>query len=349
MSTYSFEPFVLASADDAAYRELWELDETIRAERLPDDPPIPLATFMGRNRNVPDFYEFTNLVVRASDTPGLVGMAAVGFDMSGQNGHMAQVELKIHAAHRRQGLGRQLLRFAAETAQARDRRLLLGFTASQIPAGAAFAEACGASPGLVERHSQLDLAAVDHVMLHSWQERAAERASGFELIFWDDGYPDELIEPFATLCDVMNSAPRGDLDVEDVQTTPAKLHSFVASLHGSGQQLWTLVARERATSQLVGFTELFLNPARPTIVGQGATCVRPEYRNLGLGRWLKAAMVKRLLRARPEARFIRTDNAETNAAMLAINVALGFQHFMDVTIWQVEVDKALAFGSRSAI
>jgi hypothetical protein len=35
--------------------------------------------------------------------------------------------------------------------------------------------------------------------------------------------------------------------------------------------------------------------------------------------------------------------------MLAINVALGFQHFMDVTIWQVEVDRALAFGSHSAI
>jgi GNAT superfamily N-acetyltransferase len=343
MADYSLEPFDPRAVDDTTFEQYWTFAETIRAERLPDDPPVPLQVLHGRYRGAPPYSQFAGALVRIAGGPP-VAAAIVGYDTSGENAHLANLELGVLAPHRRQGLGRRLLRFAAETARAADRRLLLGFSSSLVSAGEQFARAAGAAPGLEERHSQLVLADLDRAMLRQWQERAGERAADFELLSWESDYPEEHLAAFADLSETMNTAPRENLDVEDMKITPEKARQWLAMVRSSGLDVWTLVARERSTGALAGYTELFLHPERPSIVSQGATAVRPEYRNRGLGRLLKAAMLEKLLAERPQARFVRTDNAESNAPMLAINVALGFKPFMTVTIWQLEVEQALAFA-----
>jgi GNAT superfamily N-acetyltransferase len=69
------------------------------------------------------------------------------------------------------------------------------------------------------------------------------------------------------------------------------------------------------------------------------TAVYPEYRNKGLGRWLKAAMLDKVLKGRPQVKFVRTGNADSNAAMLKINNELGFRPYLANTLWQVEIDR----------
>lgn len=342
--SYSLEPFDPRAAADDALEEYWRFSEAMRAERLPDDPPVPLAALMGRYRNTPPHYQVAGLLARDPAAPGIVGAAMLSMDISGENAHLAQLDLNVLAGHRRRGLGRRLLAWAAEEAEGAGRRLLLGFSNSRVPAGEAMARASGARPGLEERHSQLDLAELDRGLLRAWQERAAERAAGFELLSWENSYPDEHIVAFADLANAMNSAPRGDLEVDDRTVTPEKARHWLAMVKGSGLNVWTTVARDTATGALAGYTELFVNPGRPSIVSQGATAVQPAYRNRGLGRWLKAAMLEKLLGDWPEARVVRTDNAESNAPMLAINVALGFRPFMTVTIWQLDTAQALAYA-----
>ena len=48
------------------------------------------------------------------------------------------------------------------------------------------------------------------------------------------------------------------------------------------------------------------NPNRPELLGQGMTGVFPQYRNRGLGRWLKAAMLDKVLKERPQVKYVRT-------------------------------------------
>jgi GNAT superfamily N-acetyltransferase len=333
-------------ADDLALAELWAFREVIRAERMPDDPPLLRESFVARTRNIPDFYHYEYQLMRAPGESEIVAACGFGYELTGENMHLAEADVEVLPGYRRRGLGRRLLGWAAAAAQAKGRRLLLGHSSDRVPAGAAFARAVGATPGLEERHSQLVLAELDRGMLRDWQEQAFERAPGYELIFWDNEYPEELIEPFAALCQVMNTAPRGDLEVEDFTITPEQLREYRRRRIAAGRFAWTMLAREQATGALAGYSELMFDRSRPTIVSQAATGVRPEHRGRGLGRWLKAAMLERLLAEHPEARLVRTDNAETNASMLAINVALGFQPYMTVTIWQVEVERALAFADR---
>ena len=114
----------------------------------------------------------------------------------------------------------------------------------------------------------------------------------------------------------------------------------------SGKQRWALYLRDRAGGGLAGFTETFWQPGRPHLVFQGNTGVFPAYRNRGLGRWLKAAMLDRVLRERPEARCVRTTNADSNAPMLRINQALGFKPHMAQTVWQMPAAALAAYLER---
>jgi mycothiol synthase len=69
----------------------------------------------------------------------------------------------------------------------------------------------------------------------------------------------------------------------------------------------------------------------------------PRYRNRGLGRWLKAAMLERVLDDRPEVKRVRTENADSNAPMLKINQELGFRHYFAEYDWQVSVESVKAY------
>jgi GNAT superfamily N-acetyltransferase len=106
-----------------------------------------------------------------------------------------------------------------------------------------------------------------------------------------------------------------------------------------GEQLWVLYSLDRANQKLVGWTEVAWNPNRPMLLNQGFTAVDAAYRNKGLGRWLKAAMMQKILEERQEVEFIRTRNANSNAPMLKINNEMGFKPYNALTAWQVNIDQ----------
>jgi RimJ/RimL family protein N-acetyltransferase len=180
-------------------------------------------------------------------------------------------------------------------------------------------------------------------LVRAWQAQARERATDFELGLWEGAYPEEELQDIVALFEVMNSAPRDQLEMEDWRVTPEHLRQMEKQNRARGTTRWTLYAREKSTRKFAGFTEVFWNSNRPQILNQGATGVFPHYRGKGVGRWLKAAMLDKVLRDRPHVRFIRTGNADSNAAMLEINNQLGFKPYISRCVWQVEREKVEAY------
>ena len=331
----TIEELDLAAVDDATLVQLAELSTIEERELAPDDPPVEVAEEADELRELPSFEERFLWVARDPDGR-LLGRATLEIEHREENHHLAQVALVVRPEARRGGVGRRLLDAVSERARAAGRTTLVTYGAARGD-GAAAARALGAEAVLDERISRLRTADLDRSLLESWVARAPERAAGYSLVSWDGACPDELLERFGTVMAVMNTAPRGDVDMEDEVFTPQLIQDFEASLERKGTTVWTVAARHDETGQLAGYTALFFPKHRPWYAEQGDTGVDPAHRNKGLGRWLKAANLLRLLDERPEVRAVDTGNATSNEPMLNINVALGFRPLVEIVTLQLKL------------
>lgn len=333
---FSLEAIDLSTADEAEGRAVSELFNQLRAEDLPEDPPVPFEEHLARWHNRPDYRRAFDWLVR--DEGGKpVGIAESDYDEVPENRHLMWFYIAVLPEFRRQGLGKQLLQRVAEMSEKADRPVWIAETSARIGAGEAFMRRIGAERGLEHKTNQLPIADLDPALLRRWVAEAP--AGEFELGLWDGPFPEEDLEAVARLIEVMNTEPRGNLEVEDFRVTPEQLRADERHMAATGGQRWVMYVRERSSGRFAGFTGVYWNPNRPETLSQGGTGVLPEFRGKKLGSWLKAAMLEKVSRDRPQVKQVRTGNADSNAPMLRINHQLGFKPYISRTTWQVSIEK----------
>jgi RimJ/RimL family protein N-acetyltransferase len=181
---------------------------------------------------------------------------------------------------------------------------------------------------------------VNRETLAKWISQGQAKAKGFEFGFWDGPYPEEYVESFLNLVNIIaNSEPHDDLDKPETIFTVENIRQREAMEKARGIVVWTAFIRDLSSGTFVGFSEINEREGNEAILYQYGTGVRKEYRNRGFGKWLKAAMLDRILHEKRAARFVRSENANSNAPMRKINQKLGYQPLYAETHWQVALDQ----------
>jgi mycothiol synthase len=337
---FDVRPINLRDANDAEYASLAALKNAMRREALPEDPPWPADEQTRHFQGMPAIQDDTAWVASRGAPEDIVALAQADIFQTGDNPRVLWFEVGVLPDFRRQGLGRLMLRQLAAHARSRGRTLLTVECHDRAPAGPAFLERIGARPGLVEAMNQVRIADLDRGLIDSWLSLRPTLSAEFELGFWYSPYPSERLQDLADLLQrVANDQPRDTLQMEDFNYSPDVMRQFDNQQRLRGDQRWTLYASHRPDGRLAGITEVFWNSNRPHILLQGFTGVMPVFRGRGLGRWIKAEMLARVLRDRPQVQVIRAGNADSNAPMLKINRTLGFQRSVAWTTWQVELEQ----------
>lgn len=294
------------------------------------DPPPPLALFrslMARTWScdpvIAWYIPGDKLGPASQDIPVAAFCRLTMQDL--ENRGRARVNPIVHPAFRRRGIGRALLRHAAQQAKAADRTNLDGVVA-QGSAGEAFAQGLGARPGILDARRILDLRKVQTSRFVRLRAEAAEHAKGYSLVSWTGRTPENELGRVAGVMNAMNDAPREEgLFEDDIWDADRVRDRGDMPVRFAGNRGYSIAAVDDATGEMAALTQLFVDPADPAWGRQGLTGVTRPHRGHRLGLLTKAAMLEWMATAEPQLERIETNNAAVNSYMISVNEALGFE------------------------
>lgn len=193
----------------------------------------------------------------------------------------------------------------------------------------------------VERMSTLSLPVPTDLLDRLSADASAVAGVAYRLHTWADGIPADRQAQYARLLTRMSTAaPSAGLEQEEDPWDVPRLQEALARQRERGAVAVVVAAEDLATGELAGYTVAEYTDTRPEAVVQEDTLVLPEHRGHRLGMLVKTHLMKTLAAVRPHARRIHTWNAEENAPMLAINVALGYRPSGLDAQWQRRLENA---------
>ena len=318
--------------DDATAIEDWFQLRLAWTREMPGDPG-PCRTFHGAALTMPwpDEQERAYLGIVDGQPVGFYAVTLHLLD----NVDVLGVELAVHPDHRGKGYGSALLESLDALAGELGCTRLLAEMPMDGP-GAPWARSRGARPVSEMMHRRLDLSAVDTAVHDDLLADARAHAAGYTLLQWTSPIPDEHLAGCAVLEGKMSTdMPLDDLAWEPEVYDAERMRRRSEMIEARGLRQFTSAARHDGTGEIVGMTTLTRLDTLPEHVDQWETIVLEEHRGHRLGMLLKIENLRFAQREQPQLRFIDTVNSDSNAPMLRVNLALGFEPVRPWAEWEL--------------
>ena len=240
------------------------------------------------------------------------------------NLELARALIWVDPRHQRQGYGGHLVAHLEEHARTRGRGVLeaQARVGGAHPGNEPFAERHGFTRVMTEIERRLPLP-VDTALLDRLAAESAVHHTDYEIRADVGPVPAELRASYVDLDNLLLvEMPHGDLEREVARNTVADLDAFERERLDAGRTaVWAFALRDGV---VVAFTDASVQGGDARHVDQYGTLVHPDHRGHRLGMAVKCAQLRLLSDRFRDRSYVRTTNAETNAHMVDINAALGF-------------------------
>jgi GNAT superfamily N-acetyltransferase len=331
----------LDPADETAAGQAYDINAAQHAADVPDMPVCRVSFLAGLTHPWPG-NRADRFLAYLGDTP--VGYLQVDLPTL-DNTENAELDLLVHPAYRRRGVGRALYEQAVAVARGNGRKRLMTMTVEPLPggpvrdgAGSAFARALGAENALTDVRRRLRVSTVDDAGLDAQLADAWRYAEGYSVVQWRDDSPEEYIDDIAYLDGrLIADAPMGDLLLEPQKVDAARVRATDEAKKARKRRQYNTAVRHDESGRLVAWTTLDFSYSYPEHCYQQITIVDPVHRGHRLGTIVKIENLRYALAHEPAVENIDTWNAAVNKHMISINEAIGFRAVDGWTNWQLEV------------
>jgi len=258
-------------------------------------------------------------------------MVGAGFMMLPllDNTRFAWLAVNVEPERRNQGIGSALADHLVEMARAEGRTRLmcemnLAFADRESHPYRQFAEKRGFTLANTEVRRSLPLPVSDE-QIQTWIDASAPHHTVYRIETFTGEVPEQFLP---SLVDTHNQlaldAPTGELEFEAEAMTVEAYRDRMVKLEEMGRKVYETVAIS-PDGDVVAQSTLGVSVDDTENIFQWGTLVRREHRGHRLGMAVKATNLRAMQRDYPDRRCIITTNAETNAPMVAINEAMGFE------------------------
>lgn len=237
-----------------------------------------------------------------------------------ENTALVEINVRVAADARRQGVGSALLSRVAQDASASGRTVLRTAQVLLESAGERWARARGFAEMDRGAWQSLSVPTVDP---ERW---AVAVPAGFRLEAWCGAAPEDLVETYAQARTAILDAPLNpDAAIRHPDWTVERVRNHEEASRVAREELRVVAAVDEKLGCIVGFTETAFSPSRPLMCYQLDTAVLVGYRGNGLGPSLKARMMRWLTAERPTITQVVTRTDASNTAMIDVNRRLGYE------------------------
>jgi GNAT superfamily N-acetyltransferase/RimJ/RimL family protein N-acetyltransferase len=166
-------------------------------------------------------------------------------------------------------------------------------------------------------------------------ETWTHKATGYDILYWRDATPSDLLKARAKLMAIMPvEVPDSGFGSEAEHWDEHRVRLHEQRAHAMGRDLLVAVARDRVSGEVVGFSELTVSRERPETAYQWDTLVGRAHRGQSLGGLLKIATMRLLTDGKYKTKKIITSNNVLNTAMIAVNESLGAYPTGGIVVWR---------------
>lgn len=287
-------------------------------------------------------------------TQKIISILILGINLR-NNKHICFVALFVQAQYRKQGIGKNFIKFVFNDIPdyvekvhlyVRQNEITEPFT-GQINLN--LNEMLTSKNGkhvFTERRSICDITSFTKEEITNKAKDQKEKVTkkGYSLIFVNSEDLEkskyfDFLKYVKMMEDLTNDEPREDSAFGDIQLDPELYLSirkhFVKDL---GQSMWTFIAIH--DGEPVGMTETWFSDENPTLAIQADTGVVRNHRGNGLGLALKYQMLNRMLldKSKKNIRFWVTSNANSNKYMININNILKYEEKIIYNVYEFDRD-----------